>query len=89
MLLWCEWWNGWRRCERRAPGNRTFMWMCVALAGFCVRPDLWGVTSFRAGAGLQAACYDRLLDFFHSPALDVDALTRLWRRWWRGSIRTS
>lgn len=25
------------------------------------------------------ACYDRLLDFFHSPALDLNKLTRVWR----------
>ena len=28
--------------------------------------------------GLQAACYDRLLDMFHSRSVDVDKLTRLW-----------
>jgi hypothetical protein len=52
--------------------------MCVVLAGFCVREDLWGVTSLVRALGLEAACYDRLLDFFHSPALNVEKLTRLW-----------
>jgi hypothetical protein len=52
--------------------------MCVVLMGFCVREDLWGVTSFVRALGLQPVCYDRLLDFFHSAALDVDKLTRLW-----------
>jgi hypothetical protein len=28
--------------------------------------------------GLEPACYDRLLDFFHSPALDLSKLTRIW-----------
>src|SRR5580693_2615195 len=28
---------------------------------------------------LEPACYDRLLDFFHSAALDLDKLTRAWR----------
>jgi hypothetical protein len=50
----------------------------VVLVGFCVREDLWGVTSLVRALGLQAACYDRLLDFFHSPALNVEMLTRLW-----------
>jgi hypothetical protein len=52
--------------------------MGVVLVGFCVREDLWGVTSLVRALGLQALCYDRLLDFFHSPALDVEMLTRLW-----------
>jgi len=52
--------------------------MGVVLAGFCVREDLWGVTSLVRALGLEALCYDRLLDFFHSPALDVPTLTRLW-----------
>jgi hypothetical protein len=38
-----------------------------------------GVTSIVRALGLVPACYDRLLDFFHSPALDLDKLTRLWR----------
>ena len=29
--------------------------------------------------GLVPTCYDRILDFFHSPALCLDTLTRLWR----------
>jgi hypothetical protein len=52
--------------------------MGVVLAAFCVRNDLWGVTSFVRVLGLEAACYDRLLDFFHSPALNVQTLTVLW-----------
>jgi len=52
--------------------------MSVVLVGFCVREDLWGVTSLVRALGLEAVCYDRLLDFFHSPALNVQTLTRLW-----------
>jgi hypothetical protein len=37
-----------------------------------------GVTSIVRALGLLPACYDRLLDFFHSSALDLDKLTRLW-----------
>jgi hypothetical protein len=52
--------------------------MGVVLVGFCVREDLWGVTSIVRVLGLDAMCYDRILDFFHSPALNVETLTRLW-----------
>jgi hypothetical protein len=53
--------------------------MATCLAGMTVRGDLMGVTSIVRALGLVPACYDRLLDFFHGPALDLDKLTRLWR----------
>jgi hypothetical protein len=53
--------------------------MAVCLAGMTTRKDLMGVTSIVRALGLLPVCYDRLLDFFHSPALDVDKLTRRWR----------
>jgi hypothetical protein len=52
--------------------------MAVCLAGMTTRKDLMGVTSIVRALGLVPACYDRLLDFFHSPALDLNKLTRLW-----------
>jgi len=78
MTLWRQW-MGWtmplaQACSRK----RTFLWMVVVLAGFCVRDDLLGVTSIVRAMGIEAMCYDRLLDFFHSPALDVKLLTRIW-----------
>jgi hypothetical protein len=54
------------------------MWMLVVLAGFSVREDLLGVTSVVRALGLLPLCYDRILDFFHSPALDLGRLTRTW-----------
>lgn len=78
MQLWCEWWRWCAPLRGACARKRTFLWMGVALVGFCVRDDLWGVTSLVRALGLEAVCYDRLLDFFHSPALNVDRLTRLW-----------
>jgi len=46
----------------------------------CIRPDTLGVTSIVRAFGLKAASYDRLLDFFHSPAVKVAHLTSLWVR---------
>jgi len=54
--------------------------MAVCLAGMTTRKDLMGVTSFVRALGLVPTCYDRLLDFFHSSALDLNKLTRLWRQ---------
>ena len=77
-MLWCHWWN--LVCELRpaCARTRTFLWMALCLAGFSTRKDLLGVTSIVRALGLEPACYDRLLDFFHSPALDLDKLTRAW-----------
>jgi hypothetical protein len=36
------------------------------------------VTSIVRALGLGGHCYDRLLDFFHSQAVDPDALCRCW-----------
>jgi hypothetical protein len=52
--------------------------MALCLAGMTVRTELLGVTSTIRALGLEPACYDRLLDFFHSPALDLSRLTRIW-----------
>jgi hypothetical protein len=52
--------------------------MLVAMIGFSVRVDLLGVTSIVRSLGLKEACYDRILDFFHSPALNLETLTRVW-----------
>jgi len=77
-MLWNHWWN--LVCELRSActRTRTFLWMSLCLAGMTTRKDLQGVTSIVRSLGLQPACYDRLLDFFHSSALDLDQLTCAW-----------
>ncbi len=78
-MLWKHWWE--LVCELRSAcaRTRTFLWMTVCLAGMTTRKDLMGVTSIVRALGLKPFCYDRLLDFLHSPALDLNKLTRLWR----------
>ena len=80
MALWLEWWNHVRLLRPAFARTRTFIWFAVVLAGMCVRTDLLGVTSLVRALGLQQHCYDRLLDFFHSRAIKLDALTQLWSR---------
>jgi hypothetical protein len=65
----------------------TFLWFVAALAATCVRPDLAGVTSLVRALGLREKCYDRLLGMFHSRAVDLEALTRLWTRAVLGALR--
>jgi len=52
--------------------------MAASLAAMTARGDLFGVTSFVRALGLKKTCYERILGFFHSTALDLDKLTRLW-----------
>jgi hypothetical protein len=78
MALWHEWWIWCAPLRGACARKRTFLWMCVVLIGFSVRQDLWGVTSMVRALGLTAPCYDRMLDFFHSSALDVKILAQLW-----------
>jgi len=54
--------------------------MCVALAGLSIRSELAGVTSFIRALWLKPTSYRRLLHLFHTPALDLDKLTRVWIR---------
>jgi len=78
MSLWITWWNLVLSLRPAFGRHRTFLWFAAALAAFCVRGDLRGVTSFVRALGLRRAFYDRLLDFFHSPAVGLPRLTALW-----------
>jgi len=78
MEIWLLWWTWARDLRAGCARERTFLWFLVALIGFSIRDDLLGASSFIRCTGLHASCYDRLLDFFHSPSLDVSILTRLW-----------
>jgi hypothetical protein len=77
-MLWNHWWN--LVCDLRSACARTqtFLWMSLCLAGMTARKDLLGVTSIVRALGLEPACYDRLLDLFHSSALDLTKLTCAW-----------
>jgi hypothetical protein len=79
-MLWKHWWKLVCQLRPACSRTRTFLWMITVLAGMTIRPDLLGVTSLVRALGLLPASYDRLLDFFHSSALNLDALTALWRR---------
>ena len=78
-MLWRHWWNLVCQLRPACSRTRTFLWMMTALAGMTVRTDLLGVTSMVRALGLRSIYYDRILDFFHSSALDLDTLTRTWR----------
>jgi hypothetical protein len=58
----------------------TFRWFVLAVWAFLLRFEGEGVTSLVRCLGLVSSDYFNLLHFFHSPALDLDALARLWTR---------
>jgi hypothetical protein len=78
MQLWIYWLSVVSLLRPSCSRLKTFLWLTLCLAGFSIRPDTFGVTSIVRAFGLKDAFYDRLLDFFHSPALNVLNLTRLW-----------
>ena len=78
MLLWIHWWWVVWQLRPACGRQRTFLWLAVCLAGMGIREDLFGVTSIIRVIGLKASCYNRLLGFFHSLALDPDRLAQFW-----------
>lgn len=78
MELWRVWWRWSSELRAACSRHRTFLWLMVVLMGFTVREDLLGVTSVVRALGLQPCCYGRMLDFFHTEALDLARLTRIW-----------
>jgi len=78
MRIWTEWWSWVKPLREACSRSRSFLWLLAALAGISVRKDLLGVTSIVRALGLGGQCYDRLLDFFHSKAVDPVALSRSW-----------
>jgi hypothetical protein len=78
MELWIAWWQALSGLREACPRTRSFLWLLTAVAGLCERADPLGVTSIVRGLGLVATSYGHLLAFFHSSAIDPDALAHAW-----------
>jgi len=78
MGIWLQWWSWSKKLRGSCSRTQTFYWLLVALIGFSIRDDLLGVSSFIRCIGMHGCYYDRVLDFFHSPALNVQELGRIW-----------
>ena len=79
-LLWLAWLRALLPLRPACSRTTTFLWLVLVLAALCLRPDLAGVTSLVRSLGLSDASYYCLLHFFHSPALNLERLTQLWRQ---------
>ena len=78
MRLWLVWWSVIEPLREVCARQASFLWLAMTTAGICARGDLLGVSSIVRTLGLAGRCYDRLPDFFHSPAVDPDRLSRKW-----------
>lgn len=78
MKLWLIWIQRVGELRPACARNKTFFWMIIFLMAITIRGDLAGVTSCVRALGLQPYCYNRLLDFLHSPSLNLEYLTQLW-----------
>jgi DDE superfamily endonuclease len=78
MPLWMAWWNAIRLLRPAFSRLRTFLWFATAVAGLTVRTELLGVTSIVRALRLHPRFYNKLLDHFHSRAVNLDRLSALW-----------
>lgn len=80
MTLWKIWFEHVVKLRAAFSRDRTFLWFVMALCACTVRPDLVGVTSFVRACWLQEHCYHALRRLFHSSAVNLERLTKLWVR---------
>lgn len=78
MEIWLLWWGIVTQLRPAFSHRQTFLWFCACLAGMSIRSDTAGVTSFVRALGISGVYYDRMLDCFHSRAVDRALLVKLW-----------
>jgi hypothetical protein len=59
----------------------AFGWFIIAVVGFVMRTDTYGVSSIIRALCLAPLCYPCLLHFFHSSAWDIPTLLYHWWLW--------
>ena len=80
MPLWVLWWNALHLLRPAFSRLRAFFWFATTVAGFTVRTEHLGVTSIVRALGLNAGCYENLINNIHSSAVRIDELNALWTR---------
>jgi len=80
MILWNSLWNNLCLLRPAFTRERTFLWFALAVTGLLTRNDLAGVTSIVRALGLLPLFYYSLLGMFHSKAVCLPKLTRLWQQ---------
>jgi len=78
VKLWMAWFDVVWQLRSGFSRTQTFLWAIQVLAGFSIRRDRQGITSFVRSGFLLPSCYNRLRDFFHSDAIRLPELTQIW-----------
>jgi hypothetical protein len=78
--LWSVWWQAIYQLHPAFTRFRTFLWFAAIVAGFTVRTDSFGASSFIRALGLDGKHYSSLLKAFHSRAIALDSLIQLWTK---------
>jgi hypothetical protein len=78
VAMWFIWWKLVKLLRPAFRRTRTFLWFALGIAGMTVRKDLAGVSSTVRALGLKPQYYDRLLDLFHSTAVNRNLLAAMW-----------
>src|SRR5258708_9145103 len=78
MSLWIAWWDAIWLLRPAFSRLRAFMWFAITVAGLTVRTDSLGVTSIVRALKLRPRLYNKLLDHFHSDAVQLYRLSALW-----------
>ncbi len=58
--------------------DATYKWFVIVIVGFISRTDHFGVTSIIRGLMLSPKCYEKILNFFHSTAWDLENVLQTW-----------
>lgn len=77
MEIWMNWWMIVEQLRPAFGRMRTFLWFAVSLAAMSIGPPRY-VTDMVRALGLNKCCYERLIGFFHSKAVDLPTLTAIW-----------
>jgi hypothetical protein len=77
-MLWIPWIKIVWELQPAFSHLRTYCWAVIALMGLCTRHDQAGVTSYVRATGLIPRYYQCFLDFFHSNAINLPQLTKIW-----------
>ena len=75
MSLWIDWFNALMPLRSACTRKSTFAKMVMVLAGFSIRTELAGVTSFIRCGFMDSRWYRPILNLFHTKALKLDVLT--------------
>ena len=81
MDLVVSWWMIVSQLSVAFSRKQTFYWAIISLLGFCTRQDfMGGLTGFMRSIGIRSKYYQRLDDFFHSDAINLDKLSHTWSK---------